>query len=492
MLGHVQLAICNAATNGCMEAFQQVVQAGLAAAEAAGAAAAEDDAATMDVLEYALWAAAESGNGEMVGWVLQLGQGYWTPEHMHDALKAAAEEGRVKVLGQLLSNCGIIWTPAQLSVHLDYAAQDQFGGKHMIRRVLAAAAASEEEWLVEHLVDALASAAAHATFHAAAADAVKLLLRYPGIVWTCADLQPAVEAAAAHSTAETWRTKGDSIACCRSVAVLKDLIRAATDQWTAEQLSLALCDTVLNDSEVNFSKILTLESVQWTVPTLYPAMEVACRPYHLRKEACFFQMLSLPGLEWDEDQFYRLACLTIERESWPCLRALLQQEGVEVPIERILQMLGVVVGTRATELMDALVQPQRCRDRDFIVRVADVSSLMSQCMQRLLELGAGACRPSSLRGALSVAAAAGDAGLVSATLAAVSGEEVWSTCHVQVALQAAVRAKHWGIVTQLLAAPAGGWKREELQEVVAALEGAGAKKVVEMLWQRALPFMSTL
>ena len=555
LLGHLPVAAWTlsclepawdeAAEQGYVEAFQQVVQAGLAAAEAQGeaaaaaevqggtaagevqggtaaaaaevqgeaagaaaaaqweaaaaaqgeaAAAAQGEAAAaaetevqaeaaaasatkMDVLSSALVAAAAFDREDMVGWLLQQGQGGWTAESMEAGLHTALARGKVKQLQQLLSGCGIIWTPDELSVHLDHAAQHRYAGKALMQRVLAAAAGSGQEWSVEHLVDALTSAAAHTSKGAAA---VKLLLKYPGIVWTCADLQPAVEALTARQVSP-WR---------RTSVRIEDLIAAATDQWTVEQLSTALRNSIPKRSKENFTKLLKLESVQWTVPSLLAALEESCRV--LFEDEYFNPILAVPGLVWEEETFVAVARIAVDRECWDALRALLLQAGgPPVPQAAACEVMGLLMEPRVAALSNAMTKLQQYRDREVVMRSVNLLPKVVQCMQHLLELAAGAWSTASLKDALAVAAAAGEAGLVSSTLAAPKDGEEWGKVDVVIALSAAARAKHWSVVSQLLAAPEGGWSEGELQAVVeGTLELIGGKRAGDMLRQKALPFLA--
>ena len=504
LLGSVPVAACTlsclepamdeAAWKGYVEAYQQVVQAGLAAAGARGKAAAAAEvqggaaaaaevqgeaaaagATKMDVLSWALHAAASFDQEEMVGWVLQLGQGGWTAENMDDALYAALARGKVKVLQQLLSGCGIIWTLDVLSVHLDHAAQNRYASKVLMQRVLAAAAGSGQGWSVEYLVDALTYAAAHSSRGAAA---VKLLLKYPGIVWTCADLQPAVEVLTERQDS-AWR--------CTSVRV-EDLIAAATDQWTAEHLSLALRNCVHKLSKENFTKLLKLESVQWTVPSLLTALEESFGLQY--GDAYFPPMLAIPGLVWEEETLVAVARVAMEKWSWDGLRALLLRAGgPPVPQAAACEAMRLLMGSRVAALRVAMTKLQQYKDREFVMRSVDLVPKVILCMQHLLELAAGVWTTASLKNALEIAAAAGEAVLVSSTLGAPKDGEEWGKGDVVLALSAAARAKHWGVVSQLLAAPEGWWSTDELQVVEGSLELMGGKRAGDMLRQRALPFL---
>jgi hypothetical protein len=487
-LVQLEPAISAAASTGCIESFKKLVNAGLAAVKAdATTAAAGGKAGHLLVLDTALSAAAGFGNGNLLGWVLQLGQGLWTPESVYDSLDAAASKGHVKVLQQLLSECGIVWTPDQLADTLDLAAQHPRAGKPMMRLLLAATGGSGEDWLAEHLAEALTSAV---TYKQNRASAVKMLLQYPGIVWTCADLQPAVEALARHE------------ASC-GYTDLKVLLAAATDEWTAEQLSTALANSIpmpLLDGTVNFNILLNLESVQWTVPSLIPAIRKACQCYFqelavdkLCKRDRLSQLLQMPGLEWEAGQFISVARAILEQgheNMWECLQVLLlQKHPIVSPPESLAVLMELMVGSRAAAVYTALEQPKQHKDKDFIRRSAMFVVKMGQCMQDLLDLAPGVWTPELLKNALVLAAAAGDAALVSALLAAAQDGKAWDRGHVVLALKAAGRAKHWSIVSQLLAAPAGGWRGEQLWPVANALARVGGEKAEEMLLQRAVPFL---
>ena len=465
-----------------------------------GAQAAAAQEAAMYMLEYALCEATSNNSTEVVAWVLQKGQGAWGLHHVLPSINAAAEGGYVKPVKLLLNQPGVALTAAALGQALLAAAKSSKPTKQLFQLLLgallppppsqggavAAAAAGPEDqvWKSVHLAKPLAALVQGAPFGTKVRKGlIQQLLLYPGVVWNSTDLRPAVKKLCSSSFAFDFSS---------GPKLLRQLLAAASDQWTASQLSkplkrLAVCPGRADGKREVLQLLLEYPGVVWESEDLLPALletskqKVKSAPGEVKgllaaakdqwsggqlagavvkaavadaapgvKGEMLQVLLKQPGVVWSR------------RHLLPALRKLLS-EGSEVDLVWSEVLLEAAAKTWTGEQLEELVKPlverkvnQKLQGKLLLMLLQwpgvdwDISDLQS-ILDQLLSQGPAFPKRAEL---------------VQATLAAAT--DPWSGLDLGGPLSAAVAQQDAALVSLLLELPGVHWTAGELMPAICA------------------------
>ena len=299
MVHVLQQPLQMAAQQGNIKTFQLMVEAAVAAEEAAAEATdsstvfAPDSRGRMKALNSALQCAVEAKKPALIEWVLKQGQPLWTPALLDPSISAAVAAADASSLKDLLASCSVAWPPQELQAYLAPALEHpNKNAKALVRMVLKAAAASGQQWTAAQLSQALLLAVQEGKV-----GALRSLLQHSGVHWAHQELLPAIM--------EVAEGTDDALS---QAGIMKALLGAAVDVWTAGELEEVLTSTATRaiggrlDRDV-LAAILKHPGIRWSVEELLAALEVIagfCHEIRRRRttHASMFSHLPVRGKHW--------------------------------------------------------------------------------------------------------------------------------------------------------------------------------------------------
>ena len=270
MVHALQQPLRLAAQQGNIKAFQLMVEAAVAAEEAAAEATdsstafAPDSRGRMETLSSALQCAVKAKKPALIEWVLKQGRPLWTSVLLNPSISAAIAAAEASSLKDLLSSCSVAWPPEELQGYLAPALKHpDRDAKALVLLLLNAAAASGQQWTAAQLARALSLAAWFGKV-----GALCSLLQQSGVQWICPELLPAIMEVAKGTCGPPFQ-----------VEMMQALLGAAADEWAAGELGGVLTATATRamggklDRDV-LAAILKHPGITWAVEELVPALEV--------------------------------------------------------------------------------------------------------------------------------------------------------------------------------------------------------------------------
>ena len=260
--------LVNEAVSTATAAAAVTEEDGSAAIEAATAGK-TPPAADLAALQAALLYASRANKGELVRWVLQQGQGRWSPGAIESVIWSAIEGSSPASLEALLAGCGITWSSQQLMEYLMEAVEKPAPDRAnqqtaaCVGVLLAAAAQSGHKWTKQELTRAL-----RAAVHCDAASTIILIVEQPGVEWRGQDLRDTL--------AEQIRLAGST----SGNDVVIRLVRAAAGEWRRGQLVPLLTEAAAREWGAAMEALVQESGTDWYSSELLPAMECLAGSCH--------------------------------------------------------------------------------------------------------------------------------------------------------------------------------------------------------------------
>ena len=373
MVHVLQQPLGSAAQQGNIKTFQLLVQAVVAAEEAA--AEANDISAAsrgrMKALSSALQCAVKAKKPALIEWVLKQGWSLWTPALLNPSISAAVAAAEASSLKDLLASCSVAWPPQELLGYLAPALKHpDKHAKALVRMVLKAAAASGQQWTAAQLAQALLLAV-----QAGKVGALRSLLQHSGVNWTCQELLPAIM--------EVADAADDSPS---QDGMMKALLGAAADEWTAGELEEVLAEIASRATGGKLERnvlvaVLQHPGIRWSVEALLPALEEiagscdesrSCEGRPLGLAASMYShlpvrsrnwykemvadLLAAAKGQWTEQQLAEGVALATRRDNIGVLEVLLHQipSGVGGGVNSFWQRYGLLQKKPRTCLLKCL------------------------------------------------------------------------------------------------------------------------------------------